>query len=84
MLHTMLTITVLVVTIILHEIEVLEQHRFAFAISARSFKYTDMNGASFYSLANLWYSIYWISLSLSFGSYWSIGMASKKFSSIFS
>ncbi|MGO1671842.1 MAG: hypothetical protein ACTHYC_13540 [Sphingobacterium sp.] len=60
-----LTILVLVVTIILHEIEVLEQHRFAFAISPGSLKYTDMNGASFYSLANLWYSIYWISLSLS-------------------
>lgn len=60
-----LTILVLVVTIILHEIEVLEQHRFAFTISPGTLKYTDMNGASFFGLANLWYSIYWIALSLS-------------------
>lgn len=59
-----LTILVLVITIILHEIEVLEQHRFAFSITPGSLKYTDMNGNSFYGLANLWYSVYWIALSL--------------------
>lgn len=57
-------ILVLVFTVILHEIGVFEQHRFAFTFSPGALKYTDMNGDSFFGLANLWYSIYWISLSL--------------------
>ncbi|WP_128331503.1 ABC transporter permease [Apibacter sp. HY039] len=59
-----LSILVLVVTIILHEIGVLEQHRFAFSFSPGALKYTDMNGSSFYAFANLIYSLYWISFTL--------------------
>ncbi|WP_166924871.1 ABC transporter permease/M1 family aminopeptidase [Flavobacterium poyangense] len=59
-----LTILVLVLTIILHEIGVLEQFRLAFTLAPGTLKYTDMNGSSFFGTANLWYSFYWISLSL--------------------
>lgn len=59
-----ISILVLVVTVILDEIGVLEQLRFAFTFSPGGLKYTDMNGSSFFGLANLWYSIYWIAFSL--------------------
>lgn len=59
-----LTILVLVFTIILHEIGVLEQLRLAFTFAPGTLKYTDMNGSSFFGTANLWYSLYWISLGL--------------------
>lgn len=57
-------ILVMVVTIILHELDVLEQNRFQFTFAPGSLKYTDMNGSGIFGPANLWYSIYWISLSL--------------------
>jgi len=57
-------ILVVVVTVILHELDVLEQNRFQFAFAPGSLKYTDMNGKGIFGPANLWYSIYWISFSL--------------------
>lgn len=57
-------ILVMVVTVILHELDVLEQNRFQFTFAPGSLKYTDMNGNGIFGPANLWYSIYWISFSL--------------------
>ncbi len=61
-----ITMLVLIFTVILHEIGVLEQHRFAFTFSPGALKYTDMNGSSFFGAANLWYGIYWIAFGLVF------------------
>jgi ABC-type transport system involved in multi-copper enzyme maturation permease subunit len=57
-------IVLLVVSTILHEIEIIEQHRFNFMFSPGSGLSTDMNGSSIFAAAHSWFMAYWFSLSL--------------------
>ncbi len=54
----------LVISIVLHELDVIEQNRFNFMFSPGSGMNTDMNGNGIFTTAHAWYMLYWLSLSL--------------------
>ncbi|WPQ60117.1 hypothetical protein SIO70_17380 [Chitinophaga sancti] len=54
----------LVISTVLHEMEVIEQSRLNFIFSPGSGMHTDMNGMSFFGLAHGWYMLYWCALAL--------------------
>lgn len=59
-----LSIVFLVVSIILHEIDVIEQNRLNYMFSPGSGKNTDMNGNGIFSAAHAWYMSYWTGLAV--------------------
>lgn len=61
------TIVFLVISIVLHELEVIEQHRLNFVFSPGSGMYTDMNGNGIFTPAHNRYMLYWFALSLALG-----------------
>lgn len=59
-----LSILVLIISVILHEIEVIEQNRLNFMFSPGSAMNTDMNGNGIFSLSHAWFMTYWTAFGL--------------------
>ena len=59
-----ITILFLIFSVILHETEAIEQHRFNYMFSPGSGLATDMNGSSIFGAAHGWFMLYWFSLAI--------------------
>lgn len=59
-----ISILILIISVILHEIEVIEQNRLNFMFSPGSAMNTDMNGNGIFSLSHAWFMTYWTSFGL--------------------
>ena len=59
-----ITILFLIFSVILHETEAIEQHRFNYMFSPGSGLATDMNGSSIFGAAHDWFMLYWFSLAI--------------------
>lgn len=59
-----ISIIIMVVSIVLHEIDVIEQNRLNFIFSPGSGMNTDMNGNGIFGEAHGWYMLYWLSLAI--------------------